>query len=94
MKNIYGPSISANKLREKAGVELLSKRRETLVTKFAHKSVTNPRTSGWFKERRAPTYSRRAGVNYPKYREETARTDRFRNAPKNYLIRKVNQSTG
>ena len=91
LKNIYGPSLSANKLRKKAQIELLSKRRENLVLNFAQKSLKNRRTSGWFKERTRPSYSRRDGVIYPKYREEIARTDRYRNSPKNYLIRKLNE---
>ena len=91
LKNIYGSGISASKLRAKAGVELLSKRRDRLALKFAQKSINNPRTSGWFTERPRPAYARRSSVIYPKFREETARTDRHRNSPKNYLVRKLNE---
>ena len=66
LKNIYGPNISANKLRKKAAVELLSKRRENLVLKLAKKSVNNPRSSHWFQERKRHAYARRIGVNYPR----------------------------
>ena len=92
LKNIYGPQLSANKLRKKAGVPLLSKRRDEIVTKFAHKCVSNVRTAGWFKERCTPAYARRSGVIYPRFVEETARMDRFCNSPKNFIVRKVNQT--
>ena len=93
LKNIYGPSLSANKLRQKADIELLSKRREGLVLRFAQKSVNNPRSSSWFRQRNAPAYSRRSNVNYHTYIEETARTDRYRNSPKNYMIRLLNSNS-
>ena len=91
LKNIYGPEISANKMREMADIELLSKRREKMAKKFAMKSLSNPRTASWFTERPEPRYARRRSINYPKYKEKTARTDRFRNSPKNFLIRKLNE---
>ena len=91
LKNIYGPSLSARKMRQKADLPSLNVRRETLVLNFAKKSVTNPRSHHWFQERDRPIYARRQGVRYPTYREQTARTDRFRNSPKNFLIRKLNQ---
>lgn len=91
LKNIFGPSLSAATLRKKADIETLHSRREALVTRFAKKSLANPRTNHWFKERPVPSYARRSGVRYPKYREETARTDRHRNNPKNYLVRKLNE---
>ena len=75
-------------------IPLLSARRDELVTEFAHKCVKNIRTAGWFRERRTPTYVRRSGVIYSRYLEETARTGRFRNASKNFIIRRVNQTLG
>ena len=62
-----------------------------MTKKFALKSLTNQRTSHWFHERRQSVYARRENVNYPRYKESTARTDRYRNAPKNYLTRKLNE---
>ena len=91
LKNIYGPTLSAAKLRRKAEIETLSKRREKLVLNFAKKNLNNPRCSEWFQERKRPTYTRRTGVLYPRYREDVARTDRHRNNPKNYLRRKLNE---
>ena len=91
LKNIYGPTLSANKMRIKSGLDLLSKRREALVSNFAKKDLHNPRCRGWFCQRSPPRYARRTNVNYPRYREETARTDRHRNSPRNYLVRKLNE---
>lgn len=91
LRNIYGPSISAVKLRKKAGIETLTHRREQLVKNFAKKSLNNPRSAHWFQERRRPAYARRAGVSYPLFKEEVAWTDRHRNSPKNYLRRKLNE---
>ena len=50
LKNIYGPKLSANKLRTEASVERLAERREKLCLSFVHKAVTNPRKSHWFVE--------------------------------------------
>ena len=91
LKNIYGPGISANKMRLRSDLDTLAKRRETAAKKFATKAAMNPRSAEWFIERRSPVYARRSGVNYPKYQEQTARTDRHRNSPKNYLVRLLNQ---
>ena len=89
---MYGMNLSTAKLRNKAGIESLSKRGEEIVTKFAKKSLNNPRTSHWFTERPRPIYARRQGINYPKFREEIVRTDRHRNTPRNYLVKKINES--
>ena len=65
LKNIFGPGISANKMRERAGVSLWSTRRENAVKKFAMKCLSNPRCETWFRDRGFPSYPRRSGVNYP-----------------------------
>ena len=91
LRNIFGPNLSAAKMRDRAKVELLSKRRECSVKKFAHKNINNPRSQSWFRERHTSAYPRRASVCYPTYQEETARTDRHRNNPMNYLVRKANE---
>ena len=91
LKNIYGPGLSACKMRIRADVDLLSVRRERAAKKFALKNLNNPRCQSWFQQRNPPSYARRSNVSYPKYREETARTDRHRNTPKNFLIRKLNE---
>ena len=43
LKNIYGPTLSANKLREKAGLETMSRRSRDVVRNFANKCLTNRR---------------------------------------------------
>ena len=93
LKNIYGVGLSAHKMRLKAGVDVLSKRREEASKKFAKKNVLNPRCAAWFPSRDPPTYARRTNVRYPIYKETTSRTDRQRNTPKNYLLRKLNEMT-
>ena len=90
LKNIFGCGVSAEKMRKKANIPLLSARREEMLLKFGRKCLNNPRCEGWFVERNVPSYSRRSTVRYAKYREPNARTDRYRNSPKNYLIRKLN----
>ena len=65
LRNIFGPSISAAKMRKRAEIETLYKRREQLVKNFAKKSLTNPRSAHWFEQRKRPAYSRRTSVSYP-----------------------------
>ena len=88
---MYGPGISARKMCEKAELDLLSTKRERAAKKFATINPKNPRCESWFVERRKPIYAQRAGINYPRYVEGTARTDRHRNSPKNYLVRRLNK---
>ena len=91
LKNIFGPGMSAAKMRSRAGLDLLCQRREAAAKKFATKCILNPRCADWFPQRSRPNYARRMSVNYPTYKEQTARTDRHRNTPKNFLIRKLNE---
>ena len=90
LKHIYGTGLSAAKMRAKADIVTLSKRRENAVLKFAKKCITNPRCQEWFIERTKPSYARRLNQKYPRYKEKTARTDRFRNSPKIYMTRLLN----
>ena len=48
LKNIFGPEISANKMREKSGISTLSSQREEATFKFAEKNSKNPRFKDWF----------------------------------------------
>ena len=91
LRNIYGYGLSVDKLRKKANIHLLSTRRERISKMFAVKCLSNERSAHWFKKRPVPMYSRRQGVNYPTYRENLARTDRQKNTPMNYLVRKLNE---
>ena len=85
LKNIYGLGMSAEKMRKKSGIELLSTRRLKIMKKFASKCVTNQRTSQWFQERRKSLYERRTNITYPRYHEPVARTDRYQNSPRTLL---------
>ena len=92
LKNIFGVGLSAAKMRRKANIDLLQTRRTAACLKFVKKSVNNIRCTHWFQERNPSVYPRRRGTSYPRYRERTARTDRFRNSPKNYLLRLLNNN--
>lgn len=92
LKNIFGPELSAEKLRKKANIDLLCRRREEAVKKFARKCPTNQRCQSWFVQRPTSMYPRRATVAYPSYRETLARNDRHRNNPMNYVVRKLNEA--
>ena len=90
LRLIHGYGPSAKKLRERSNIELLSSRRERACSKFARKTLANPRFANWFKERVASGRGRRdTGKN--RFYEPTARTDRYRNSPLNYLTRKLNR---
>ena len=54
LKNIYGAGVSAKKMREKAGISLLWKRREEASLKFAKKCLVNERCTDCFIERPPP----------------------------------------
>ena len=90
LRNIYGPNISGKKMRDRSGLETLRERREKSCLNFAKKNLTNPRCATWFEERSRPLYARRKETYYPKYKENLARTDRYRNNPKNFLVRLLN----
>ena len=92
LKNIFGTGIRAGKMRSRAELPTLFRRREDACLKFAKKCIGNVRCSAWFRERPPSLYHRRKGTTYPKFYERTARTDRFRNSPKNYLLRRLNSS--
>ena len=53
LKLIFGPYISAGKMREMAGIPTLRQLRITLCDKFAAKAALNPRFSHWFPLRTA-----------------------------------------
>ena len=93
LKNIFGPGLSAQKLRKKADIDLLSKRRRANCLSFAKKNIMNERCRDWFVKRPMPNYARRSTTNYPEYEIPFARTDRFKNSPKNYLISLLNSET-
>ena len=90
LKHIYGPQLSANCLRDTAGIQSLEERREEAALRFALKAKNNPRFSHWFILRAESSRGRRDGADYRKYEETICRTDRHRNSPRNYMTRLLN----
>ena len=91
LKHIFGPKISARKLRELAGVKSLEERRKDAALKFAIKARSSERFGSWFPERPPSKRGRRLLVGHRRYEESTFRTDRHLNSPKNYLRRLLNE---
>lgn len=85
LRNIFGPGMSAKRMRETADIDSQSSRREKMCLKFANKCLNNKRCVGWFTERPPSMYARRLNTKYPRFHVPLARTDRYRNSPKNYL---------
>jgi hypothetical protein len=80
-------------MREKAGVERLTVRRETLCKKFAEKAVKNERFSArWFpvKDTNENTPVLRK-TSSRKYVEYNARTERRYNSPLFFMRRLLNR---
>ena len=91
LRLIYGHGISAEKMRQMAGIERLEVRRIQACETFTKKALENPRFEHWFTRRQKPRYEKRTGVTYRKYEELTARTDRRMNTPKFNLRRIANR---
>ena len=92
LKMIYGPGISARKMRSKSGLTTLRKRRENLCDKFVDKCVGMPLFADWFPLKSSRSSSRLA--NKEKYLETTARCERLRNSPMHYFRRRLNEKPG
>lgn len=87
LKCIYGPYISARKMRAMAALPTLRERRVSLCDKFANKSLANPRFAHWFPEKRSRT-SIRNGKNSESFREDKTRCDRLFYSPLFYYRRR------
>ena len=72
LKFIFGPDISAAKMRKKAGIITLKERRESAAKKFAQKTMDSGLFPHWFEERRQPGYARRENTTYRKVVEKPA----------------------
>ena len=75
LKNIFCVGLSSANMRKKANIELLQARRTSL--RFVRKCLNNGRCHHWFQERNMNLYPRRRGTSYPRFKEKTARTDRY-----------------
>ena len=89
LRCIYGPGISAGKMRERAGITTLRQRRIEQCDKFALKAAGSERFQEWF-----PLKGGRPTRNADKYLEEYARCDRLRNSPVFYMRRRLNGKEG
>ena len=93
LKCIFGPGISARKMRDTAGIATLRSRREEMCDKFALKCAANPLFSRWFPLKTTRT-SARAGKVKEVYLETKARCDRLANSPFFYFRRRLNGKEG
>ena len=93
LKCIYGPDISAAKMRERAGLETLRGRREVLTDKFAAKLSRDPAFAYRFPRKTARQSSRRS-VQAEEFKEFQPRCDRLKNSPFYYYRRRLNGKKG
>ena len=89
LKLIYGPKISAAKMRQKAGICTLRDRRITLCDRFAAKAAADPVFKKWF-----PLKAGRQTRTSMKYEEKYARCDRLKNSPIFFMRRRLNGKPG
>ena len=94
LKFIYGPGLSAGKMRQRAGIETLRTRRIELSDKFAAKAISNPRCSHWFPLRVAARDTRQNMKMSERYIETKARCDRLHNSPVYFMRRRLNGKVG
>lgn len=92
LKCIYGPFISARKMRKMFGLQSLRGRRIELCDKFAKKSLSNPRFSNWF-PMKTTWASARGGVQEP-FLEEKAQCTLLQDSPVFYFRRRLNGKQG
>ena len=83
LKCIFGPRISARKMRSMAGITTLRDRRVKQCDKFSGKLSKDPRFESWFlrKMTRRSGRSTRAPNNNEIYLETKARCNRLHNSP-------------
>ena len=89
LKLIFGPGISAGKMREMAGIMTLRQRRIDICDKFANNAVKSPRFQRWF-----PLRAGRPTRTFLKYEETYARCDRLKNSPIYFMRRRLNGKPG
>ena len=89
LKCIFGPELSARRLRGLAGITTLRQRREDLVEKFARKCSNDPAFDHWFPRRQG-----RSTRSKEIFMEEQARCERLKNSPLFYFRRILNGKTG
>ena len=90
LKCIFGPDLSARKLRGLAGLITLRERREEIVKKFALKCADDPAFEHWFLRREAMRSTRNKEI----YLEEKARCEWLKNSPLYYFRRILKRKEG
>ena len=93
LKYIYGPKISAGKMRVMSGLPTLRQRRIDICDRFAEKAKDSPRFSRWFPKKTVGRPPRK-GVVRDIYIEKYARCDRLKNSPVFYMRRRLNGKPG
>ena len=83
LKAIYGPGISARKMRDMADIPTLRERRIMLADKFANKCAKKTLFSHWFPMKTTRRSARHPGAEV--YMERKARCDRLQNLPLFYF---------
>ena len=91
LKCIFGPGMSARKMRGQAGLETLRERRIYLCDKFAKKCSDSPFFHHWFPRKETRASSRIRGEQFL---EEKARCQRLMNSPLFYFRRRLNGKEG
>ena len=89
LKLIYGPGISASRMRLMADIPTLRDRRITICDNFAATAAVSARFMRWF-----PLRSGRPTRGSLKYEETHARCDRLRYSPIHYMRRRLNGKPG
>ena len=89
LKCIFGPRISARRMRGMAEIGTLRERRIEACDKFAQKCVASDRFEVWF-----PKNEGRRTRKTEEYVEEYARCDRLFNSPIFYMRRRLNGKAG
>ena len=87
LKTIFGWERSYNDCLELAGIQTLNERRLQACSKFANKTLTNPRFAHWFPLNQGSTYNTR---HQEKYHIDFAKQERLRNAPLHFMRRLLN----
>ena len=90
LKYIFGPQISAGKMRAKADIPTMRQRRIELCDKFVGKALKDAR----FGDRWFPLNTGRSTRVSEKYLEVKARCDRLRDSPVHYFRRRLNGKEG
>lgn len=91
LKMIFGPYISARKMRTKVGLTKLRARRDFLCDKFGAKCTGMKMFESWFVPKTSRSSARVKGDIYV---ETKARCERLKSSPMHYFRRRLNGKPG